>query len=273
MSVLISGRVSLELEGRPVLEDVEIEVHAAESVAIVGVNGAGKTTLLRLMANVLTPTDGALSFAGTPYRELGPRRLARALAYVPQVRPARVPLTVRDVVLLGRYPHYGRWRFGYRADDFRAAETALETAGLSELADRSLAELSGGERQGVYIAAALAQDTECLLLDEPTTYLDPGHQRRIAGILRRLIRRERRTVVFASHDLNLAHALADRVIVLAAGRVASTGPAAEVLEPGLLERIFDAPFHTHHPAAGGHRPSSPVVTVDLDSGPDEEMLP
>lgn len=267
---LIAGRVSFEVEGRPVLEDVEVEIGNSESVAIVGVNGAGKTTLLRLLANVLGPTSGSLSLRGAPYGAVGQRALARVLAYVPQVRPARVPLTVRDVVLLGRYPHQPRWGFGYSTSDFSAVTEALEVTGLEDLADRPLAELSGGERQGVYIASALAQEAECLLLDEPTTYLDPGHQRRIAHLLRELTRRDRRTVVFASHDLNLAYALADRVIVLARGRVEAVGPTAEVLERALLERVYEAPFHIQAPAPGaGEAPTRPVVTVDLTSEPED----
>ncbi|MFQ5525769.1 MAG: ABC transporter ATP-binding protein [Thermoanaerobaculia bacterium] len=258
---LISGRVSFDAGGRSILADVDLEIGKAESVAIVGVNGAGKTTLLRLLANVLEPTRGSLALSGTSYAKHHARELAKLLAYVPQVRPARVPLPVRDVVLLGRYPHQPRWGFGYGDADFRAVTAALETTGLVELSDRPLAELSGGERQGVYIAAALAQEAECLLLDEPTTYLDPGHQRRIAHLLRRLTEREERTVVFASHDLNLAYALADRVIVLQEGRVEAEGPTSEVLESALLERVYEAPFHVHLPQSGASGVS--VVAVDF----------
>ena len=234
-------------------------IREGECVAIVGTNGAGKTTLLRLLANVLAPSGGGLSLRGTPYSELTARQLASSLAYVPQVRPARVPLTVRDVVLLGRYPHKRRWSFGYEAADFEAAARALEVIGAADLAARDMSELSGGERQGVYIAAALAQEAECLILDEPTTYLDPGHQRRIAHLLERLTRRDGRTLVFASHDLNLAFALADRVIALAAGKVVAAGPTGEVLAPSLLEELYGAPFHVSRPSG------FPVVAVDLST--------
>lgn len=258
----LGGTVSFEAGGRPILTDVEVVVGRGESVAIVGINGAGKTTLLRLLANVLAPSRGALALGGVPYAELGARRLARALAYVPQIRPARVPLSVRDVVLLGRYPHNRIWSVGYEGQDFDAAARALEVIGSSELADRPMSELSGGERQGVYIAAALAQETECLILDEPTTYLDPGHQRQIARLLHRLTREEGRTLVFASHDLNLAYALADRVIALAAGRVVAAGPTLEVLERGRLEALYGAPFHLLEPSTGVVS-ARPVAAVDL----------
>jgi iron complex transport system ATP-binding protein len=253
--------VSFTIAGRPILNAVDVEIREGESVAIVGPNGAGKTTLLRLLAKVLEPSRGELSLRGTRYSELTARGLSHTLAYVPQIRPARVPLTVRDVVLLGRYPHSRRWSVGYEVRDFEAAVRALDVIGSSDLADRSMNEISGGERQGVYIAAALAQETECLILDEPTTYLDPGHQRRIAHLLQKLTREDGRTLVFASHDLNLAFALADRVIALSAGEVVAVGPTAEVLENSLLERIYQAPFHILHPES--HSPIRPVVAVDL----------
>lgn len=261
MTALLSGRVSFGVVGRSILEAVDVSIREGECVAIVGTNGAGKTTLLRLLANVLAPSRGGLSLRGTPYSELTARQLAGSLAYVPQVRPARVPLTVRDVVLLGRYPHKRRWSFGYEAADFEAAARALEVVGAADLAARDMTELSGGECQGVYIAAALAQEAECLILDEPTTYLDPGHQRQIAHLLERLIRRDGRTLVFASHDLNLAFALADRVIALEAGQVVAAGPTAEMLVTPLLEQLYGAPFHVSHPS--GH----PVVSVDLSTQP------
>ena len=261
MTELLSGRVSFDIGGRSILNAVDVGIRQGESVAIVGTNGAGKTTLLRLLANVLAPSRGGLSLRGTPYAGLTARQLAGSLAYVPQIRPARIPLTVRDVVLLGRYPHNRRWSFGYEAQDFEAATKALEMVGSTDLADRGMSELSGGERQGVYIAAALAQKTECLILDEPTTYLDPGHQRRIAHLLERLIRREGRTLVFASHDLNLAFALADRVVALAGGEVVAAGPTGEVLATPLLEQLYGAPFHVSRPAG------FPVVAVDLSTRP------
>ena len=261
MTELLSGRVSYGVGGRAILDRVDVGIREGESVAIVGTNGAGKTTLLRLLANVLAPSRGGLSLRGIPYSELSARKLAGSLAYVPQVRPARVPLAVRDVVLLGRYPHKRSWSFGYEAADFEAATRALEVVGSADLAARDMSELSGGERQGVYIAAALAQEAECLILDEPTTYLDPGHQRRIAHLLERLIRQDGRTLVFASHDLNLAFALADRVIALEAGKVVAAGPTAEMLVTPLLEQLYGAPFHVSHPS--GH----PVVSVDLSTQP------
>ena len=144
VTTFVSGEVSYGVAGRTILTDIAIDIESGESVAIVGVNGAGKTTLLRLLANVLEPTRGSLSLRGTPYAAVGARGLARSLAYVPQVRPARVPLTVRDVVLLGRYPHRARLDLGYSKGDFEATTAALEVTGLEALADRPLAELSGG---------------------------------------------------------------------------------------------------------------------------------
>ena len=131
---------------------------------------------------------------------------------------------------------------GPDADDFAAVDRALAIVGIEALAERRLEELSGGERQSAYIAAALAQESTCLVLDEPTTFLDPGHQKQIAALLGSLIERHGRTVVLASHDLNLALALADRVVALRDGRVAASGPTGEVLEAAFLEDLYGASF-------------------------------
>ena len=254
---LLAGQVSYEVARRPILSDVAFAVREGECVAIVGPNGAGKTTLLRLIAGVLRPTAGELELRGVDYCSLKRRELARTLAYVPQARPVRVPLSVRDAVLLGRYPHAKPWPFGMDARDFLAVSEALRIVGMEDLADRSLSELSGGERQRAYIAAALAQESECLILDEPTTFLDPGHQKQIAGLLASLLDRHGRTVVLASHDLNLALALADRVIAIDGGTIAAAGATGDILRAPFLEGFYSAPFRID----SSH--GSTIMAVDL----------
>ncbi|MGH9380961.1 MAG: ABC transporter ATP-binding protein [Thermoanaerobaculia bacterium] len=228
--------------GREILAPLDLTLEGGECLAVIGPNGAGKTTLLRLVVGVLKPSTGDVLWRGRPLA--APHRLERArrIAYVPQIRPARVPLTARDVVLLGRYPHRSRWRLGPTADDFRAVDRSLERVEMAHLAARPVDELSGGERQGVYIAAALAQEAELLALDEPTTHLDPHHQLRIARLLGDLVAEGRHTILFTTHDLNLAAAVAGRVVALVQGRVAAAGPPGEVLEPEVLGRVFRAPF-------------------------------
>ncbi len=262
-AVLTATSVEARYEERLVLGPLDLEIGGgrpgtgpvSRTFVLIGPNGAGKTTLLKLLCGVLVPSGGRIEWRGTDFRRLGRRELARRIAYVPQVRPASVPLTVRQMILLGRHPHFGRWQLAPRTSDYRAVESAIELSGLSGLEDRVVDRLSGGERQAVYVAAALAQEAELLVLDEPTTHLDPSHRLQVASLLERLGRPDRRTdgemartLVLATHDLDLAAHVADHVVALKAGRILESGPAAEVLRPELLTRLFDAPFEV---ATGG----------------------
>jgi ABC-type cobalamin/Fe3+-siderophores transport system ATPase subunit len=184
------------------------------------------------------------------------RRLARRLAYVPQQRPIEIPLTVERFVLLARYPRATRLR-GPGAQDAAAASAALERVGLAGLRHHPLDSLSGGERQRALLAGALAQEAPVWLLDEPTTHLDPRHQREIAHLLGELATDATRTVVLATHELNLAGVLADRVVALQEGRLVADGTADQVLQPAALLRLFGTPFQSS-PAAG-----RPRVWLDL----------
>jgi iron complex transport system ATP-binding protein len=237
--------------GCRVLGPIDLDVAPRESLVIVGPNGAGKTTLLRLLTGLLPTTTGTLTHRDRPIAELATKELARRIAYVPQLRPLSVPLTVREVVLLGRYPHLGRLQVAPAARDFEAVAEALALVEIEHLESRPVDELSGGERQAVYIAAALAQESEILVLDEPTTHLDPRHQRDIARLLPRLEAEAGRTVVTATHDLNFASLVADRIVALKRGEILASGPPAELLAPGLLAELFEAPFEV---VRGGDRP-------------------
>jgi len=246
---------------RTILGPLDLEVRAGETLVIVGPNGAGKTTLLRLLTGLLRPRSGEISWRGRPYAELSRRELARRIAYVPQIRPARVPLTVEEVVLLGRYPHLSALQWAPRASDFAAVDEALSRVGAEELRKRRVDELSGGERQAVFIAAALAQEAELLVLDEPTIHLDARHQSDLAGLLHGLAGESERTVVLATHDLNLAGLLGDRLLALEGGRILASGRPAEILRPDLLESLFRARFEI---VRGGERP----VTLLRLGGPE-----
>ncbi len=258
--------------GRRILGPLDLEVRGGECVAVVGPNGAGKTTLLRLVTGVLAPSRGRLELAGRPFAGLARRELARRIAYVPQSRPLSVPLTVERLVLLGRYPHLVRARVAPAATDFEAARRAMRDVGVAELAERPVDELSGGERQAAYIASALAQEAEVLVLDEPTTHLDPSHQQDIAALVRRLSGADvaggaagagaadgagGRTVLIATHDLNFASLVSDRVLALKEGRILAAGPPARLLRPELLAELFGAAFEI---VRGGERP---VTLLDL----------
>ena len=236
---------------RPVLGPVDLDVLRGECLAVVGPNGAGKTTLLRCLTGLLRPTAGELRYEGRSFATLSRRELARRIAYVPQIRPERVPLSVEEVVLLGRYPHLSPFQLAPRKEDFAAVDAALDLVGIGDLRRRPVDELSGGERQAAFIAAALAQEAELLVLDEPTIHLDARHQRDLAELLLRLDAEAGRTVVLATHDLNLASLLGDRLLALSAGQVLACGAPSQILEPGLLEKLFRARFEI---VRGGERP-------------------
>jgi iron complex transport system ATP-binding protein len=237
---------------------VDLDILRGECLAVVGPNGAGKTTLLRCLTGLLRPTAGELRYEGRSFATLSRRDLARRIAYVPQIRPASIPLSVEEVVLLGRYPHLSPFQLAPRKEDFAAVDAALALVGIDDLRRRPVDELSGGERQAAFIAAALAQESELLVLDEPTIHLDARHQRDLAELLLRLLRLETeagRTAVIATiiatHDLNLASLLGDRLLALSAGEVLACGTPSQILEPGLLEKLFRARFEI---VRGGERP-------------------
>lgn len=243
--------------GRSILGPLDLTLVRGECLAVIGPNGAGKTTLLRSLAGLLPPFRGELRLEGRPYAAFSRRELARRIAYVPQIRPARVPLTVEQVILLGRYPHISPLQMAPRREDFAAVERALGEVGVAGLRDRPIDALSGGERQAVFIGAALAQEADLLVLDEPTIHLDALHQHDLAALLLRLKAASGRTVVIATHDLNLASLLADRIVALREGRPLAIGPPAGIVSQEVLGNLFAARFEI---VRVGERP---VAVLDL----------
>lgn len=231
---MITARdVSFAYDGALVLDGVRLTAHPEQVVGLVGPNGSGKTTLLRTLHAALTPHAGLVAVDNAPVAALDPVEVARRLAVVAQDSPPELPLSVTEMVLLGRSPHRSAFQ-GYTAADHRVAAAALRRVGARQLADRSFAALSGGEKQRVLIARALAQETDHLLLDEPTNHLDIHYQHAILGLIRSL----RVTTVVVLHDLNLAARYCDHLVLLDGGTVASSGPTAEVLVPAVLEPIY-----------------------------------
>jgi ABC-type cobalamin/Fe3+-siderophores transport system ATPase subunit len=233
-------RFSFRLGGKEILRNVSFEVRKGEYLAVVGPNGAGKTTLLKCLMRILSGGSGEIAIDGRPLAAYGQRQLAERLSYVPQAGDGGSGFTVEQFVLMGRYPYLSPFKTTSRADRAAVAD-ALRQAGTLELAGRLLETLSGGERQAVYVAAALAQQTDVMLLDEPTAFLDYRHQADIRALLRRLNRRGGVTVVAVTHDLSAAALDADRVMALRQGEVAFCGPPAEVMRPDVLARIYDWP--------------------------------
>lgn len=235
-AVLAFEDVRVELGGREILRDVTLALRQGEVLGLAGPNGAGKTTLLRVASNVLRPRAGSVRVDGRPLESLSRRALARQLAVVPQNTQVAFPFTVAEVVLMGRSPHLGAWSFETPADRELARE-AMARVGVEALADRSILELSGGERQLVLIARALAQSPRGLLLDEPTSHLDLHHRIRVAERVREFARSGRSALV-VSHDLVLAASGCDRLALLAQGRVLALGEPAAVLTPENLRRAY-----------------------------------
>jgi ABC-type cobalamin/Fe3+-siderophores transport system ATPase subunit len=226
-------------QGREVLRGVDLMAREGELVAVVGPNGAGKSTLLRVLAGLLAPSAGRVTIGGADVTAMDRRAVARHVAVVPQVFETLFPFTVREIVALGRTARLGALgHLGH--DDARAVMRALEELASTDLADRRIDRISGGERQRAVLAMALAQETEILLLDEPTAHLDPAHQRATLEHVARLARDRQLAVVAVLHDLNLASALATRIVVMADGAVVRDGDAREVLTAALVREVFGA---------------------------------
>ena len=237
MTSLAARSVTAGYGDRVALRGADIELSGGELVAVVGPNGAGKSTLIRVLAGLLRPRSGTVSLDGVDLRALDRRRIARRIAVVPQVFDTLFPFSVREVVGLGRTARLGF--FGRAGDADRAAVThAMGELDLEALASRPIDALSGGERQRALLAMALAQEADVLLLDEPTAHLDPAHQLATLALLRRLAAERRLVVVAVLHDLNLASALASRIVVIADARIRSDGPPSRVLTDELVRSVF-----------------------------------
>lgn len=228
----------------PVIRDVCCQVKAGELLGIVGPNGCGKTTLLKTLSGHLEPMAGRVMLNGAPWHEHARMQRARMLAMLPQHPDAPPGMTVRDLVHCGRTPH-NRWFQPFSDSDHTAIEHAMRSCALDALAARSLSELSGGERQRAWIAMTLAQQTQVVLLDEPTAALDIGHQLDVLHLLRKLVDERELAVAMVIHDLNMATRYCDRLLVMDQGRIVGTCQPAITHDWSLLEQVFgvavDAP--------------------------------
>jgi iron complex transport system ATP-binding protein len=223
--------------GRPVLQDVSAVVRRGGLVGILGPNGSGKTTLLRLLGGLLRPGGGRVTLDGVDLAAIRRADAARRIAMVPQETQLAFEYTVLEMATMGRYPHLRAFAIE-GPGDLEIAREALRVTGTLELASRPFNTLSGGEKQRVVIAGALAQAPEVLLLDEPTASLDLAYQVEVRSILRTLNAERGLTIVVSTHDLNLAAALCDEIILLDRGRVLAFGPTRAMLDPSLVRRLY-----------------------------------
>jgi len=237
-ALLSVDRVSVGYTDRLAVRSVSLDVRPGEFVALTGPNGAGKTTLLRAILGLLPIREGEVRVLGTRLADLDIRQRAQRMAWLPQEEHPQDNVRLLDYVLFGRYAHVPPF-YSENTDDYARARDALRAVGLWDRRASGIWEVSGGERQRVLLARALAQDAPILLLDEPTAHLDIASQLELIGRLVRLCRESSRCVIAALHDLNLAARFSDRIVVLSRGRLAQDGPPEDVLSTGLLREVWD----------------------------------
>ncbi|MBD2073528.1 ABC transporter ATP-binding protein [Phormidium sp. FACHB-592] len=234
---LTTRKLTLAYDGTVVISDLDLAIPAGKITVLVGSNGCGKSTLLRSLARLLKPTRGTVYLDSASIFKLSTKEVAKRLGILPQGPIAPEGLTVRDLVAQGRYPHQS-WLQQWSKEDEWLVEQALAITNMTVLADRSLDTLSGGQRQRAWIAMSLAQDTEILLLDEPTTFLDLAHQIEVLDLLYELNQTKGRTIVMVLHDLNQACRYAEHLVAIAQGQVVAQGAPDQIMTEALVQEVF-----------------------------------
>lgn len=243
-------QVTFGVGGRALLKPLTLSLSKGRMYGLIGHNGSGKSTLVKLLARQQPPGGGVLRFAGRPIADWDNRAFARKVAYLPQNLPAADGMTVRELVALGRYPWHGALGRFSRTDESKVTE-AMEQTDVARYADRAVDSLSGGERQRVWIAMLLAQDSDCLLLDEPISALDIAHQIDVLALVRRLSEERELGVVVVLHDINMAARFCDELIALKDGRLLANGATAQMMDAQTLSAIYGIPMMTlPHPHGG-----------------------
>ncbi|MFP3512558.1 ABC transporter ATP-binding protein [Peribacillus sp. SIMBA_075] len=229
--------LSLGYGDKLIINDMNIKLPDGEITVFIGANGCGKSTLLRSVARLLKPQSGSVLLEGKAISTMSSKDVARKMAILPQSPVAPEGLTVYQLVKQGRYP-YQSWLKQWSSMDEEKVQKAIEATNLTELKDRAVDELSGGQKQRAWIAMTLAQDTDIILLDEPTTYLDMTHQIEILDLLFELNEFENRTIVMVLHDLNLACRYADNLVALKDGAIHAQGRPEDIITPDLVQHVF-----------------------------------
>ena len=255
--MLTATSLSFAYRDRLVLDRVSLSVERGDLVGILGPNGSGKTTLLKTLAGTLSPKAGEVRCDGRPLARWARRETARRLAYVPQETHAPFDFTVLDIVLMGRYPHLGTFALEGPAD-LAIARASLEATDTASFEERVFSTLSGGEKQRVVIASALAQEPELLLLDEPTASLDIGHQLDVQDLLLRLNRDRGMTMVLSTHDLNFAAALCRSLVLLRNGQVLAQGPTEGVLTSASVQTLYGVTAEVQRHTRAGRLTVTPL---------------
>ncbi|GAB3963380.1 ABC transporter ATP-binding protein [Actinoallomurus acanthiterrae] len=267
-SRLTAQDLTLAYEDRIVVDGLDLEIPDGRVTVIVGPNACGKSTLLRALGRLLKPRRGVVLLDGAELAHVSRKQIARTVGVLPQSPTPPDGITVADLVARGRQPHQKWWQ-QWSEEDERATAEALERTATADLAERPVDELSGGQRQRAWIAMALAQDTDLLLLDEPTTYLDIAHQVEVLDLIRQLNHERGRTVVAVLHDLNQAARYADHIVAMKAGRIVAQGPPRDVVTADLVREVFGlTSVVVPDPVTGG-----PLVVPGMAWQPEEVRTP
>jgi len=237
MSIMKAEALAVSFDDKMVLKDLSLAIEEGKIISILGPNGSGKSTLLNVLSRNIKPNKGIVYLDGQNLAQLSGKRLAQQMAVLPQSPQAPSDLTVRDLVEFGRFPHQSWWR-GKSEQDEACVSWALLQTGLTQMADRVVSTLSGGERQRVWIAMALAQKPEILLLDEPTTYLDICHQLEIMELLAAFNHEHKLTVVMVLHDINHAARFSHEIVAMKEGHIVALGSPQEMITPEVLKQVF-----------------------------------
>ncbi|WP_308162880.1 ABC transporter ATP-binding protein [Nocardia alni] len=263
---LVADNLTLGYGSRAIIERLSLTIESGLVTTIIGPNGCGKSTLLRALGRLLRPKSGRVLLDGKAISGMKSRDVARLLGVLPQTPVAPEGLTVADLVARGRHPRQS-WLRQWSPDDEAEVDAALERTGIAELAGRTLDELSGGQRQRAWISMALAQGTDVLLLDEPTTYLDLAHSLEVLDLVDLLRAELGRTVVMVLHDLNMAIRYSDQLVVMRDGRIVAQGSPMEIIDADLLARVFGLRAQVHEDPVSGRPMIVPIggrnVRADL----------
>jgi iron complex transport system ATP-binding protein len=249
LSLLIVSELSVSIDDKSLLGSVSVEVAEGDYLCVLGQNGAGKSTLLKALMGITAISSGKITFAERPFKQLSQKQLARYVSYVGQNHPI-LDMTVSDFIRLGRYTHHDAFST-WSDDDKTAFENAVQLTDISAFLDRHCASLSGGEYQRVQIAAALCQQSPILLLDEPTSSLDPHHQLEVHTLIKQLNQTHQITIIEVTHDLNHAIQNSQHILALKQGKTLWYGPSADLLSAPILPVLYDQNFVcVQHPETG-----------------------
>ena len=272
--------LSYSVETQTLLDNVRLHAEQGQFVGLIGPNGAGKSTLLRALSGMLRHQSGAVLLEGADLRSMSSKDVAASMALISQIAPYTHGFTSFELVLMGRYPHLGRFQIE-GSEDNRIARDAMRQTDTERFADRTLDTLSGGERQRIFVSRALAQQPRILLLDEPTSNLDVYHQLKVLDLVRQLVN-DGLTAVAAIHDLHMAARYCDRLVLLNVGRVLAEGTPEEVLTPEALESAFSVRSAVYRDPVTGSLAISligpadahaPPVSKDVKPAPSVEKVP